>query len=100
MNALKEFFATPNDRLDHSPPHTTAMHIPAPLAFAAVMAEFAGGIGLISGVASRLAAASIAMVSGKYGLFMNWFGNQKGEGCEYHLLAIAVAKPEMPATRS
>jgi putative oxidoreductase len=22
---------------------------------------------------------------------MNWFGNQKGEGIEYHLLAIAIA---------
>ncbi|MGC2558553.1 MAG: DoxX family protein, partial [Terriglobales bacterium] len=25
------------------------------------------------------------------GFFMNWFGNQKGEGYEYHLLVIAVA---------
>ena len=22
---------------------------------------------------------------------MNWFGNQEGEGYEYHLLAIAIA---------
>ena len=80
---------------------TTTMHIPAPLAFAAIMAEFAGGIALIVGLASRLAALSvavnmvvaIAMVSGQYGLFMNWFGTQKGEGFEYHLLAIAVALP-------
>jgi len=80
---------------------TTAMHIPAPLAFAAIMAEFAGGIALILGLASRLAALSvavnmvvaIAMVSGQNGLFMNWFGTQKGEGYEYHLLAIAVALP-------
>jgi putative oxidoreductase len=65
------------------------------------MAEFAGGIALILGLASRLAALSvavnmvvaIAMVSGQYGLFMNWFGTQKGEGYEYHLLAIAVALP-------
>ena len=25
------------------------------------------------------------------GFFMNWFGNQKGEGFEYHLLVIAMA---------
>jgi putative oxidoreductase len=25
------------------------------------------------------------------GFFMNWMGNQKGEGIEYHLLALAVA---------
>lgn len=25
------------------------------------------------------------------GFFMNWFGNQKGEGYEYHLLIIGLA---------
>jgi len=25
------------------------------------------------------------------GFFMNWAGNQKGEGFEYHLLVIAMA---------
>jgi putative oxidoreductase len=80
---------------------TTALHIPAPLAFFAVVAEFAGGIALILGLAARLAALSItvnmlvaiAMVHARYGLFMNWFGTQRGEGIEYHLLAIAVALP-------
>jgi putative oxidoreductase len=24
------------------------------------------------------------------GFFMNWFGNQKGEGYEYHLLVIGL----------
>jgi putative oxidoreductase len=27
------------------------------------------------------------------GFFMNWFGVQKGEGFEYHLLALALALP-------
>jgi putative oxidoreductase len=31
------------------------------------------------------------MVHWQYGLFMNWAGNQKGEGFEFHLLAIGVA---------
>jgi len=33
---------------------------------------------------------AIATVHRFNGLFMNWFGNQKGEGYEYHLLAIAL----------
>jgi putative oxidoreductase len=33
---------------------------------------------------------AIVMVSGHVGFFMNWFGTQKGEGYEYHLLAIAL----------
>jgi putative oxidoreductase len=78
---------------------TQSMHIPAPLAFLAIAAEFAGSIGLIVGCLSRLAAFGIATnmvvailtVHAANGFFMNWAGNQKGEGCEYHLLAIALA---------
>jgi len=78
---------------------TTNMHIPAVFAFLAIMAEFAGALALIVGVTSRLAAfgigvvmaVAIAMAHGANGFFMNWFGNQKGEGYEYHLLAIALA---------
>jgi putative oxidoreductase len=78
---------------------TQEMHIPAPLAFLAIMAEFAGGIGLILGFLGRIAAfgiicnmlVAIFMVHSKFGFFMNWFGNQQGEGYEYHLLAIALA---------
>jgi putative oxidoreductase len=33
---------------------------------------------------------AIAKFHGANGLFMNWAGNQKGEGFEYHLLALAV----------
>src|SRR5579864_9664816 len=77
---------------------TQGMHIPSPFAFLAIMAEFAGGIGLIVGFLGRIAAfgiisnmvVAVAMVHGKFGLFMNWFGNQQGEGYEYHLLAIAI----------
>jgi putative oxidoreductase len=29
----------------------------------------------------------------QFGFFMNWFGNQKGEGFEFHLLALALAAP-------
>jgi putative oxidoreductase len=78
---------------------TQQMHIPAPLAFLAIAAEFAGSIGLILGLLGRLSAFGIAvnmvvailMVHGANGFFMNWYGNQKGEGYEYHLLAIGLA---------
>lgn len=72
--------------------------IPAPLAFLAICAEFFGGLGLIVGLLSRIAAfgivvnmlVAVATVHAANGFFMNWFGNQKGEGFEYHLLAIAL----------
>ena len=77
---------------------TKQMGIPAPLAFLAIAAEFLGGLGLIVGLLGRIAAfgiiinmmVAIVMVHGQFGLFMNWAGSQKGEGFEYHLLAIAL----------
>jgi putative oxidoreductase len=78
---------------------TGTLHIPAPFAFLAIAAQFAGAIALILGLFTRVAALGIAanmlvavvMVHAQYGWFMNWFGNQKGEGFEYHLLAIGIA---------
>jgi putative oxidoreductase len=77
---------------------THQMGIPAPLAFLAIAAEFFGGLGLLVGLLSRVAAFGIAVnmlvailtVHIHNGFFMNWTGNQKGEGFEYHLLAIAL----------
>lgn len=78
---------------------TQQMHIPAPLALLAIAAEFAGSIGLILGCFSRIAAlgigtnmiVAILTVHQANGFFMNWYGSQKGEGFEYHLLAIGLA---------
>lgn len=69
-----------------------------PLGYLVTIGEFFGGLGLIAGFLSRFSAASIivimlgaiAMVHGKIGFFMNWTGNQPGEGFEYHLLAIGI----------
>jgi putative oxidoreductase len=77
---------------------TGTMHIPSPLAFLAIAAEFFGGLGLILGFLTRIAAfgigvtiaVAIATVSGHVGFFMNWFGTQRGEGYEYHLLVLAM----------
>ncbi|HUM04113.1 MAG TPA: DoxX family protein [Terriglobales bacterium] len=73
--------------------------IPAPLAYLAIATEFFGGLGLIVGFLTRIPALGIAVdmivavftVHYPNGFFMNWIGNQKGEGYEYHLLAIAMA---------
>src|SRR5260370_9113099 len=77
---------------------TGYLHIPLPLAFLAIAAEFFGGLGLILGFLTRIAAfgiavnmvVAIAMVHGTFGFFMNWTGAQKGEGFEYHLLVLAI----------
>lgn len=78
---------------------TNIMHIPALFAFLAIAAEFFGGLGLVLGLVTRIAAlgifsnmiVAIAMVHHQFGFFMNWTGTQKGEGYEYHLLVLAVA---------
>jgi len=75
------------------------MHISLIFALLAIAAEFIGSIALIFGFFTRVAAFGIAVVMvvaiyivhWRFGFFMNWFGAQKGEGIEYHLLAIAIA---------
>ena len=75
------------------------MGMPVPVAFLVICTEFFGGLGLIVGLLTRIAALGIGvemvgaifMVHLPNGFFMNWMGNQKGEGFEYHLLAIAAA---------
>jgi putative oxidoreductase len=77
---------------------TEVMHIPVLFAFLALTAEFFGGLGLILGFLTRIAAlgiffnmvVAIAMVHYRFGFFMNWTGAQKGEGFEYHLLVLAI----------
>lgn len=77
---------------------TQYMGIPAVFAFLAIAAEFFGGLGLVLGLLTRVAAfgvasvmvVAIAMVHSKFGFFMNWAGTQKGEGYEYHLLVLAI----------
>lgn len=77
-----------------------SMGMPALLAVLVILAEFAGSIGVILGLGTRFMASSIfltmsgAMVLGghiHHGFFMNWFGNQKGEGFEYFILMLGLA---------
>lgn len=77
---------------------TDTLHIPAVFAFLAILAESLGALLLLAGLATRAAAAAMIVLMAvamsyhvENGFFMNWFGNQKGEGYEYHLLVIALA---------
>jgi putative oxidoreductase len=78
---------------------TDTLHIPVIFAFLAIMAEGLGSLGLITGLLTRVAAFGIGvnmvvavyMLHWQHGFFMNWFGQQKGEGFEFHLLVIAMA---------
>jgi putative oxidoreductase len=75
------------------------MGIPALFGFLAIAAETAGAVALITGFAARIAAFGVAatiavaalMVHLQNGFFMNWSGQQKGEGFEYHILLVAVS---------
>lgn len=80
---------------------TGTLHIPAPLALLVILSESLGSVGLLLGLGTRVAAfgaaatmlGAIFMTHLPHGFFMNWFGNQAGEGVEFHLLAIGLALP-------
>ncbi len=78
---------------------TQTLHIPWLFALAAILTETLGSVAVILGFLSRFAAATLGFtmivavwtVNGQAGFFMNWYGTQKSEGYEYHLLAIGLA---------
>ncbi|MFL5311622.1 MAG: DoxX family protein [Myxococcales bacterium] len=75
------------------------MGMPPALTVLIMAAELGGSLLLILGFLTRLAALGIGcvmagaiyLVHAKVGFFMNWMGTQKGEGLEYHLLALGLA---------
>ncbi|TKB69313.1 MAG: DoxX family protein [Nitrospira sp.] len=78
---------------------TQNMGLPWLVAFLVIIGESFGSLGLIAGFFTRFTAASfivimigaIATVHWPQGFFMNWVGQQQGEGFEYHLLVIAMS---------
>lgn len=78
---------------------TSQLGLPAAVAFLVIIAEFFGSLALIVGFLGRIGAfgvlcvmlGAIVLVHLPNGFFMNWYGNQQGEGFEYHLLAIGMA---------
>ncbi len=78
---------------------TGQLHIPYALGALAILAESLGGLALLAGLGGRAAAAGVAAVMATAalmqhranGFFMNWSGQQAGEGYEYHVLAFVLA---------
>ncbi len=76
-----------------------AQGIPGPIAVFVIFGEIFGALALVLGALTRIGAVviaaimlgAIALVHLPNGLFMNWSGTQRGEGFEYHLLAIGLA---------
>ena len=74
---------------------------PMIIAILIILGESLGALGLIAGFLTRFCAAGIFMIMAgaivmshaSNGFFMNWSGQQAGEGFEYHLLAIALCLP-------
>lgn len=73
--------------------------LPPAITVLVILAETVGSLLVIIGLGTRLAALSItmvmtgaiAMVTGKWGFFMNWYSEERGEGYEMHILIIAIA---------
>lgn len=78
---------------------TSQMGLPSIIAFSVIMIEFFGSVSLILGFFSRFwSLALTGMFIGiilttqlEHGFFMNWYGNQAGEGYEFSLLIIGLA---------
>jgi putative oxidoreductase len=78
---------------------TATVGLPWIIGFVVILLEFFGSILLLLGLVSRIIAMGmIALAIGiiftshiQNGFFMNWFGNQKGEGYEYFLLVMGLS---------
>ena len=78
---------------------TGSLGLPWIIGFLVIIIEFFGALALIFGFATRLVSIGlIALFAGIVftghlgnGFFMNWSGQQKGEGYEYHILVIGMA---------
>ncbi|MBO6516805.1 MAG: DoxX family protein [Bacteroidia bacterium] len=72
--------------------------LPAFIAVLVILIEFFGSLLLILGVFTRINAALLGIVLFgasfyhlEHGFFMNWFGNQSGEGIQFSLLFVFSA---------
>lgn len=80
---------------------TGAVKLPVIVAFLVIVIESFGSLALVLGFLGRVSALGVAAVMIgaavtahlSNGFFMNWTGQQKGEGYEFHILAVAMALP-------
>lgn len=77
----------------------TSGGLPAFVVILVMLIEFAGPILLLLGIYTRIVAVSIFCLfvgiiffaHASNGFFMNWGGDQAGEGFEYHLLVLTIS---------
>jgi len=78
---------------------TTQAGLPSAVAFLVILIESIAALFLLFGFLTRIAALGIfglfigvmTKMHLANGFFMNWYGNQKGEGVEYFLLLLGLA---------
>ncbi len=77
---------------------TETAGIPWFIGLLVILGESVGAVLLLGGLFSRFIAASLGIImigaAAQHitnGFFMNWFGNQSGEGVEFFILALAMA---------
>jgi putative oxidoreductase len=78
---------------------TGTVGLPWIVGFLVIILESIGAIALMVGLATRIFAIGYTVLAIgivlsthiQHGFFMNWFGNQAGEGYEYFLLWIAIS---------
>lgn len=77
---------------------TQTAGLPWLIGFLVIMLEVFGSLAILAGVGTRLWAIALGIVvigimftaHIQNGFFMNWFGNQAGEGIEYFLLLLGI----------
>lgn len=77
---------------------TETVNLPWIVGFLVIILEVFGSIAILAGVGTRLFAIALACVvigiiftaQAQNGFFMNWFGNQPGEGYEFSLLLLGI----------
>jgi putative oxidoreductase len=73
--------------------------VPAFVGWLVILTEFVGGLALIAGFLGRVMAFAVAVIlivavatlHWSVGFFMNWNGQLRGEGFEFHILAVTLA---------
>jgi putative oxidoreductase len=76
-----------------------ALGVPAGIAVLVIVSDFFGSLALAIGLLGRFAAfgttmvmlGAMVLVHGQNGFFLNWNGDQAGEGIQFHLLVVAVS---------
>lgn len=77
---------------------TQTVGLPWLIGFLVIVLEVFGSLAILAGVGTRLWAIALAIVvigiiftaQIQNGFFMNWFGNQAGEGIEFSLLLLSI----------